>query len=67
MEEARLYIGDKIIDTLALIGDNDSISEITINDNGTMNVKFIRSTNVGDGEWVDVEHNDKGITRISFK
>jgi hypothetical protein len=34
---------------------------------GTMNVKFIRSTKVGDGEWVDVEHNYKGITKISFK
>lgn len=68
MEEARLYYNKNgIHDTLCLIGGNDSISEITINENGTMNVKFIRSTKVGDGEWVDVEHNYKGITKISFK
>ena len=66
--EARLYYGEgKIIDTLCLIGDNDSICEITINEKGTMNIKFIRSTNIGDGEFVDVEHNYKGITKISFK
>lgn len=68
MEEARLYYGEsKIIDTLCLIGDNDSISEITINEKGTMNVKFIRSTKIDNGEFVDVEHNYKGITKISFK
>lgn len=68
MEEARLYYGEcGIIDTLCLIGNNDSISEITINKKGIMNVKFIRSTQIGEGEFVDVEHNYKGITKISFK
>lgn len=67
MEEARLYVGEKIIDTLALIGNNDSIDEITINENGTMTVKYLRSTQIDDGEFVDVMHTTKGVTKISFK
>ena len=67
MEEARLYVGEKIIDTLALIGNNDSLDEITINENGTMTVKFLRSTQIDDGEFVDVMYTTKGVTKISFK
>lgn len=68
MEEARLYNGEcELIDNLCLIGDNDSISEITINEKGTMDVKCIRSTYMGNGEFVDKEYYYQGITRISFK
>ena len=67
MEEARLYFGEKIGETLSLIGNNDSISEITINENGKMTVKYSKSAQMDDGEWVDIGCTAKNVTRISFK
>lgn len=70
MQEAKLYIGDRYLKSLCLIGDNDDFDEIVVENDGTMTVRTIEAVMGEDGEDepYKVELCEyKGITRINFK
>ena len=66
-KEVRLYSNEILIDNLCLIGYNDNINEIIIDDGGKMIVKYTKPIQLEDDEFEDCEYIAKGITKIKFK
>lgn len=70
MQEAKLYIGNRYLKSLCLIGDNDDFDEIVVENDGTMTVRTIETVmdkNDKDDPYKVELREYKGITRINFK
>ena len=65
-QEAKLYRGNEYVKSLCLIGYNDDLDEIVVENDGTMTVRAMEDVKEN-GEYVYKQTEYKGITRINFK